>query len=296
MARAAVKAKQLAAAKAQLPKARARGRRRHSGGGNPNQDLFFVRLRRHQKWIYAMLAVVFGLSFVLVGVGSGNGGGLNQLWNNIFGGSGGTSISSAQALIKKDPAKGYLALATAYEEQSNNGLAIGAYQHYLQVKPKDADTWGILGGLQMSQGSKYATESQNAQQAAQVADPSAPFLPGGTLGSAVGQNPAYQGAATAASTRTSLFYQKALAAYAAAVTAYQKASKLRPKSSIYSLELAQAAINSGNSKVALGTLQDYLKANPHAPNKKAIKQEIKSLETQVKASTGSTPSVSTGNG
>ena len=28
-----------------------RGRRRHSGGGNPNQDLFFVRLRRHQQWV-----------------------------------------------------------------------------------------------------------------------------------------------------------------------------------------------------------------------------------------------------
>jgi hypothetical protein len=60
MARAAVKAKQQAKAKAAQPaKTRARGRRRHSGGGNPNQDLFFVRLRRHQKWVYAALAVVF---------------------------------------------------------------------------------------------------------------------------------------------------------------------------------------------------------------------------------------------
>ena len=64
MARAAVKAKQQAAkAKAQPAKARARGRRRHSGGGNPNQQLFFVRLRRHQKWLYALLAVVFGISY-----------------------------------------------------------------------------------------------------------------------------------------------------------------------------------------------------------------------------------------
>jgi tetratricopeptide (TPR) repeat protein len=297
MARAAVKAKQLAAAKAQPPKARARGRRRHSSGGNPNQDLFFVRLRRHQKWIYAMLAVVFGLSFVLVGVGSGNGGGLQQLWNNIFGGNGGgTSISKAQDEVKKNPAQGYLDLATAYSENSNPGLSIQAYHNYLKVKPKDADTWALVGGLELSQGSKYSTQSQNAQQAAQLADPSAPFLPGGTLGSAVGQNPAYAGASTAASTRTSTLFQKAQNEYTAAVSDYQAAVKLRPKNPAYLIELAQSGINAGNAKVALHALQTYLKVNPTAPNKKSIQNEIKALRAQVKTPTTGTPSVSTGGG
>jgi tetratricopeptide (TPR) repeat protein len=295
MARAAVKAKQLAAAKAQPPKPRARGRRRHSGGGNPNQDLFFVRLRRHQKWIYAMLAVVFGLSFVLVGVGSGNGGGLQQLWNGIFGGGGGTSISKAQGEIKDHPAQGYLDLATAYSENSNPGLAIQAYHNYLKVKPKDADTWALVGGLEFAQGNKYSTQSQNAQQAAQLADPSAPFLPGGTLGSAVGQNPAYAGASTAASTRTSTLFQKAQNQYTASVSDYQAAAKLRPKNPTYLIELAQSGIDAGNAKVALHALQTYLKVNPSAPNKKAIQHEIKALQAQAKsAPTTGTPSVSTG--
>jgi tetratricopeptide (TPR) repeat protein len=298
MARAAVKAKQQAAAKAQPPKSRARGRRRHSGGGNPNQELFFVRLRRHQKWIYAMLAVVFGLSFVLVGVGSGNGGGLQQLWNNFFGGNGGTSLSKAQAAVKDHPSnpQNYLNLATAYEQNSNPGLAIGAYQHYLQLKPKDADTWALVGGLELSRGSRYQTQSQNAQQAAQLADPSAPFLPGGTLGTAVGQNPTYQQASTAAATRTSALYQKAQGAFAAATTDYQRATKLQPHNSTFLLELAQAGINAGNGKVALQALQTYLKVYPSAPNKKAIQHEIKALQAQVKTPTTGTPSVSTGNG
>ena len=294
MARAAVKAKQQAAAKAQPPKSRARGRKRHSGGGNPNQELFFVRLRRHQKWVYAMLAVVFGLSFVLVGVGSGNGGGLTQLWNNIFGGSGGTSISKAQAEIKDHPAQGYLDLATAYEEQSNPNAAIGAYRSYLKVKPKDADTWAVLGGLEMTQGSNYQTQSQNAQQAAQLADPSAPFLPGGTLGTAVGQNPTYQGASTAAANQTSLLYQKATGAFTSATAAYQQASKLQPHNPTFLLELAQAAINASNAQVALQALQSYLKVYPNAPNKKAIEHEIKALQAQVKTPSTGTPSVSTG--
>jgi len=47
MARAAVKAKQAQRAKAQPAKSAVRrGRRKHSGGGNPNQQLFFSRLRR----------------------------------------------------------------------------------------------------------------------------------------------------------------------------------------------------------------------------------------------------------
>jgi tetratricopeptide (TPR) repeat protein len=291
MARAAVKAKQQAKAKAAQPtKTRARGRRRHSGGGNPNQDLFFVRLRRHQKWVYAALAVVFAFSFVLVGVGSGNGGGLSQLYTGLFGGSGGSSISKAQDEIKKDPVKGYQALALAYEQKGDLKNAIEALKSYLVIKKKDAATWATLAGLEMSQGNKFATQYQNAQQTAQTADPSAPFLPGGILGSAVGQNPTYQGASQDAAARTSLLYQKATGAYGDAVTHYQRASKIRPRNTSYLQQLATAAQNSGNIKVTVNALKRYLKVDPNAPQKKQIEQQIKALQQQ------STPTVQSGGG
>jgi tetratricopeptide (TPR) repeat protein len=291
MARAAVKAKQQARAKAQPQKsARSRGRRGHAGGGNPNQDLFFVRLRRHQKWVYALLAVVFGLSFVLVGVGSGNGGGLQSLYNGLFGGSGGGSISKAKDQIKDNPAKGYRALATAYETNGNNAQAIVALKSYLALKKNDAASWSELGNLQLSQGNTYSTQYQNAQQVAQKADPSAPFLPGGVLGSAVGQNPAYQGASQQAAGRTSQLYTKATAAFSGAVTAYQQASKLKPKNATYLQELATAAASSGNNPVAVAALKDYLRVYPTAPLKKQILGEIKAL------SPGKSPAVQTGNG
>jgi tetratricopeptide (TPR) repeat protein len=291
MARAAVKAKQQAKAKAAQPaKTRARGRRRHSGGGNPNQDLFFVRLRRHQKWVYAALAVVFAFSFVLVGVGSGNGGGLSQLYTGLFGGSGGGSISKAQDEIKKDPVKGYQDLALAYEEKGDLKNASEALKSYLVIKKTDAATWATLAGLEMSQGTTFATQYQNAQQAAQTADPSAPFLPGGILGSAVGQNPTYQGASQDAATRTSLLYQKATGAYGEAVTHYQRASKLRPRSTTYLQELATAAQNAGNTRVTVNALKRYLQVDPNAPQKKQIEQQIKALQQQ------STPTVQSGGG
>jgi tetratricopeptide (TPR) repeat protein len=279
MARAAVKAKQQAQAKAQPARARARGRRRHSGGGNPNQDLFFVRLRRHQRWVYAVLAVVFGLSFVLVGIGSGNGGGLSQLYTGLFGGGNTSNVSKAQAEAKKDPVKGYRDLALAYEQKGDVPQAINALQSYLRLKKDDAATWSQVGGLELSQGNTYATQYQTAQQAAQTADPSAAFLPGGGLGSAVGQNPTYTNAAQTASARTSLLYQKATSSFTGAVVDYQRASKLAPRNTTYLQELATAAQSAGNAPVELRALTRYLKLYPNAPLKKQIEKQIKALQT-----------------
>lgn len=277
MARAAVKAKQQAKKAAQPTKSTRRKRRGHSGGGNPNQDLFFVKMRRHQKWLYGLLAVVFALGFVGIGVGSGNGAGLSQLYTGLFGSGSGNAVSKAQDEVKKDPVQGYRQLATAYESNGDTAQAITALQSYLALKKKDAATWGELGGLQLSQGNTYTTQYQNAQQAAQIADPSAPFLPGGVLGSAVGQNPAYQGASQTAASQTSQLYQQASSAFQSAVTSYQKASQLHPRSATYLQLLATAAANAGNKPVAAGALRKYLKVYPNAPLKSQILKEIKAL-------------------
>ena len=225
-----------------------------------------------------------------MGVGSGDSGGLSQLYTGLFGGSGGNSVSKAQDEIKKDPAKGYQDLALAYEQKGDLKNATEALKSYLVIKKKDAATWATLAGLEMSQGNTFATQYQNAQQAAQTADPSAPFLPGGILGSAVGQNPTYQGASQDASTRTSLLYQKATGAYGDAVTHYQRASKLRPKNTSYLQQLATAAQNAGNTKVTVNALKRYLKVDPNAPQKKQIEKQIKALQQQ------STPTVQSGSG
>lgn len=277
MARAAVKAKQQAKAQTAKP-TRARGRRRHSSGGNPNQELFFVRLRRHQKWVYATLALVFGLSFILVGVGSGNGGGLNQLWTGLFGGGGGSSVSKAQAEVKKDPEKGYRQLATAYETNGNTVLAIGALQTYLTLNKKDAGAWSELGGLELSQGGLYAKQYQSAQTAAQNADPSAPFLPGGSLAAAVGPNAAFQGASQRATNGASLLGQKATNSFQSAVTDYRNAAKLKPRSAAAQQELATAAVNAGNVPLAITSLQKVIKIDPSTPLRSQIEAEIKSLK------------------
>jgi hypothetical protein len=149
MARGAVKAKQAQKRGAQpakaAPRRAARGRKRHAGGGNPNQQLFFMRLRRQAKPMYVILAVLFALTFAFLGVGSGSGGGLDQLFQglNPFSG-GGTSVSKAQKEVKAHPSnpKGFRDLATAYEAKNDRAGAISALQSYTTLKPKDVSALG----------------------------------------------------------------------------------------------------------------------------------------------------------
>src|SRR6202521_5307315 len=203
MAAAAVKAKQAQKKAAQPAKAPARRQRRrgHSAGGNPNQQLFFMRLRRKAKLAYLVLAVLFAITFAFLGVGSGSNGGLDQLFSglNIFS-SGGNPISKAQKEIKAHPnaGKGYRDLATAYEAKTDTVNAVAALQQYTTLKPKDAAAWSELGGLQLTEAQNYLAEYQAASQVRQLAAPSTSFLPTGTLGQGIGTNPIEQAAASQA--------------------------------------------------------------------------------------------------
>jgi tetratricopeptide (TPR) repeat protein len=291
MARAAVKAKQQAKKAQSQPAKPRRGRRRHSGGGNPNQQLFFMKLRRGQKWLYGLLALIFAVGFAGIGVGSGNGNGLSQLYSGIFGG-GGDSVSKAQGEIKKNPVKGYRDLATAYETKGDTAQAIQSLQSYLSLKKKDANVWSELGGLQLSQARTLATQYQAAQQAAQLADPSTPFLPSGTLATAVGSNAAFQQAAQQASTQTSALYTQATTALSEAVKSYQKVTKLQPRNATAWQQLATAGENAGNYKLAVQSWHKYLKLYPGSPEKAQVKAQIKQDE-QALAATTSTPTVKT---
>jgi tetratricopeptide (TPR) repeat protein len=293
MARAAVKAKQQAT-KAQAAKARARGRRRHGSGGNPNQQLFFMRLRRRQKWVYLALAIIFAATFVGVGVGSGSGAGLDQLYSGIFGGSG-DQVSKAKDEIKKDPAKGYLDLARAYEAKSDQTAAVSALQSYLALKKKDANAWQELGGIQMSQAQTLATQYQNAQQAASLADPSQAFQPTGPLATATGANPAFSTAAQAASSQTSTLYTQATTALNAAVNDYKKATEIEPKSATAQQLYATAAQNAGNYPVAIKAWKQFVKLDPNNPQVASIKSQIKKLKQAQAATQAQTqPQVKTG--
>jgi tetratricopeptide (TPR) repeat protein len=278
MARAAVKAK----AKAKAPasgRPPAHGRRRHSSGGNPNQQLFFTRLRRKAKWVYVLLAVLFAVTFAFLGVGSGSGG-LDQLFSglNFFGG-GGNSVSKAQDYIKEHPneGKGYRELATAYETKGDTANAISALQQYTNVKRKDAAVWNELAGLQMTQAQNYLTSYQSAYQSRQLAAPSQSFLPTGKLGTALGQNKVEQTAASRIDTQLTDLQQRTQLAYNNALSSYDQVTQLTPKDSNAWFQLAQAAQQAGDTAKAVKGYKRYLTLNPDSSSKAQIQQLIQQL-------------------
>jgi tetratricopeptide (TPR) repeat protein len=284
MARAAVKAKQAAKPK---PKPQRGGRRRHASGGNPNQELFFTRLRTHAKWVYVLLAVLFAVTFAFLGVGSGSSG-LDQLFSglNFFGG-GGPSVSKAQKYIRDHPneAKGFRDLATAYESKGDTPNAISALQQLTLKRPKDVKAWSELAGLQQSQAQAYLQDYQNAYQLQQLASPSAAFLPTGKLATAIGTNKIEEAQSSTAQAAVADSYQKVQGAYNGAIQSWTELTKLQPKNSNVWFSLGGAAQTAGDYATAIKAYTQYLKLNPEGTSAAQIKALIK----QLKASSSSSP-------
>ena len=278
MARAAVKAKQAQKAQAQATVKPSRKQRKHASGGNPNQDLFFMRLRRKQKWVFAALAIVFLISFTALGVGSGNGSGLEGLYKSILG-SGSDAVGKANAELKTDPVKGYRDLASAYVTQNNLTGAVGALQSYLKLTKTDYAVWQQLGGYQKQLGDTAAGQYQQALQNGRLQAPGSIFKPLGALAGQLGSNPIDDYYSQQSQSVTQPLLQKAIDGYRASLLALQNAAKYAPpaKRADMFLLAASAAQLSGNTSAELAALKRYVQLAPNAPNIKLIETQCKQL-------------------
>src|SRR5205085_9621790 len=109
-------------------------------------QLTFTRLRRHTRWVYIALAIVFAGSFIFLGVGSGSTG-IGDLLRgnfNLFGNGGSTTSSGVKSALKRTHAHptnppAWSALATAYQTDGKLDQANAARETYLALRPKDAD-------------------------------------------------------------------------------------------------------------------------------------------------------------
>ncbi len=239
-----------------------------------------MRIRRRQRWVFALLAGLFAITFAFLGVGSGSSG-LDQLFNNIniFGGHHGPSVSSAQKEIQKHPGsgKGYRDLATAYEAKGDTAAAISALQQYTTVKPKDAKVWSELAGLQSTQAQNYLGDYQNAYVALQLAAPSQAFAPTGKLAPAF-SNPIENAQQSSVQAAVTSLQQKVTLAYNGAVTSWQKVTELQPKNLNGWFQLAQAAQTAGNTTTAVTAYKKYLELNPQSTSAPQIRAIIKQLQ------------------
>ena len=239
-----------------------------------------MRLRRQAKLMYVVLAVLFALTFAFLGVGSGSGGGLDQLFQGLnFFHHSGTSVSKAQKEIKDHPSnpKGFRDLATAYEAKTDRAGAISALQSYTALKPKDVAAWNELASQQQAQAQDYLTQYQNAYQIRQEAAPSQLLQPTGKLGTAFGTNQLEQAAAQRADTAVTDLSQRTRLAYAGVQSSYDQVTKLTPKDPNAWFSLAQAAQQAGDNATAVKGYKRFLKLSPGSSIAAQIKQLIKQL-------------------
>ena len=141
--------------------------------------MFFPRLRRHAKWMFVFLALVFGLGFVGFGVGAG-GVGVGDVFRG--GGGGGPSVESAREKTEENPknAAAWEELSQALQAEGDNAEAIQAQQQLVALRPKDPNALRTLAALQLTIISEKQTQAQIIQGNAAInaAGPELPVVHG----------------------------------------------------------------------------------------------------------------------
>jgi hypothetical protein len=236
--------------------------------------------------------VVFALSFVFLGVGSG-GSALTDFLNgniHLFGSGGGPSIESLQKKVAENPTdpKARLKLADALKTKSDSDAtqtvpAIDAYRAYLKLKPNDAGALSTLAGL-------YSTRISEIK--AQIQSPPTPplsvvntFLPvsqNSVLGTALSSlNPTELGITSLQQGETDRLNQEISKVIDQHLGIYRALAAKTPSDSGAFLAIANAATSDGDSVAAIQVYRQFLKKYPDDPLVPDVKRQITSLEKSI---------------
>lgn len=246
--------------------------------------MFFPKLRRKAKWVFLLLAVIFGGGFLVFGVGTGGGSGIGDFLSDFYhGGSatGNASIDDLRSQVQEDPrdATAVLSLANALQQEGRTGQAIAELERYTALEPRDADALQQLASL-------YDVQALEARQLAIVAQSEAQeslfgqtFAPGGEgpLAQALGQDPIGQALAQRASDRANAAFDAMRRAYRQEAQVYQQLTLLTPEEPFVFLQLGQASQFAGDTESAIAAYEQFLELSPEDPNAELVRQQLDQL-------------------
>jgi tetratricopeptide (TPR) repeat protein len=243
--------------------------------------MFFVRLRRHAKWMFVFLALVFGLGFVIFGVGSDTGTGIGDLFRDGSTGES-VSVSDARERVQENPrdaeAKRQLAIALQTEGDTNEAILV--LGDYLDLRPKDEDALRELASLYLTRASGRQRDAQIAQLNSSYATAASTFAPGLEVGEgqSVAPDPIVDALAARANETVTAAYTEAQQAYRNATQTYERIVELAPRDPNVQLELAQTAQQAGDYPKAIAAYERFLELAPDDPTAPLVKQQIKQLQ------------------
>jgi tetratricopeptide (TPR) repeat protein len=244
--------------------------------------MFFPRMRRHAKWMFVLLAVVFGFGFVLFGVGAG-GVGVGELLRGDGGSSGDSpSVSDARDNAAEHPndAEAQRELANALQLDGQTDEAISTLDRYVNLRPKDADALRELATLYLGQAQQAQVRAQNAQLESSSITGGGIFGPTLTLGSTgtlADQDPITKAVQTRASQIVTDALTESQNATTAALDTYQRLAQADPQDPTAQLELAQTAQNAGQTDTAIAAYEKFLKLAPDDPIAAGVRAQLKQL-------------------
>ena len=242
--------------------------------------------------MFVFLALVFGLGFVVFGIGSDQGTGIGDLLRNSGGAgtSNGVSVSDARKQVAKNPksADAQRTLATALQEDGQTDEAVTVLNKYLALRPKDENALRELAGLYLGRATTLAQRAQEAQVRASYLTFGSTFGTPLDLGdgATLGSDPIDEAISTQANQEINEAYTASQAAYQQAEQTYGRLAAALPTDPNVQLELAQASQQSGNLAKAIAAYEQFLKLAPDDPSAPIVKQQI----AQLKAAQAPAPS------
>ena len=202
----------------------------------------------------------------------------------------GPSIDDAEERLEENPRdpEALRDLATALQNESRPDEAIPVLERYARIRPRDDAGLRELATLYVAKAGRLRSEAQAAQARAQFADPGSDLLlpPSTPLGEALANQPIADAISGQLQTELTEKVGELTDAYRQAQETYQRLVVLRPEDAPLQLELADAALNAGDTQVALGAYRRFLELAPDDPQAPLVEQQIKQLEGSAESSSG----------
>lgn len=253
------------------------------------------RLRTKGKWIFAFLAGVFALTFVVAGVGTGGPSFLDLLQQERAAETPQTepaddAVKTALAGTKETPddPQAWLALATAYVNAGQFDKAGEPATKAAELAGDDAAEQSAVADLYLALAAALLQKAQEAYTGAEGAGlvngrPAVPqtVIPGQSQGATPFQT-AQEAIASAgfakASEAASPFQTQASEAYQEAIAAQEKVTKATPDDPAAWFRLGQIAGAANDGELAISSYRKFVELAPDDPLVKQVEEEIDRLE------------------
>ena len=248
------------------------------------EQLFFGRLRNHAKILFVLMAAVFMLSFVFLGVGSGSTG-ISQALQSFFSGTSatGSSLGSLQKATVDHPrnAAAWLAYANKLQAAGRLDEAATALTTYTTLRPKDTNQLRVLASLYYRRAIDWNTVYGDQSSYAQTLNPSLLLQPktSSKLGQALSSvsNPLSSAVTSQTSSASSNAYQQLISDLNQRLQVYKKLARLLPNDASTQLELGQAATDAGDTASEIAGYKAFLRLAPNDSQAPAARQALKRL-------------------